>query len=138
MESLLNSAAMPKTAYFICRQSLASIIKSSNILTKWLPVSTASPSQRRPLFGQWCIVIYLRIIDPGQSNRTTFLGSASMVTTGSQQFPTGVLTFNSTEKALRFTIYRYILRLPKKCAIFDEIEPLDCEINLTQSGECAR
>ena len=50
----------------------------------------------------------------------------------------GVPTLNSTGKALKFTIYDYILRLwPKKGEIFYKINSLDEEfIYLATSAEC--
>ena len=38
----------------------------------------------------------------------------------------GVPTFDSTEKALKFTIYYYILRLWQKSVLFDDIYPFHC------------
>ena len=45
------------------------------------------------------------------------------------QSPMGVPTFNSTEKALTFTIYDCILRIrPKKVCYLKKVSPLDVEL----------
>ena len=61
----------------------------------------------------------IRFFDPVPSNPTTFLGLCSPGDyRQSIESPMGVPTFNSTEKALTFTIYDCILRIrPKRCVI---------------------
>ena len=114
--------------------------KNPKILTKRPPVATTVPSgtQRHHwgigipgyTFGS---AIQARAIPP------PFWGSALPVTTGSLQSlqPKGVVTFNSTEKALTFTIYDCILRIrPKRCYL-TKVSPLNVElIQHASSVEC--
>ena len=74
---------------------------------------------------KWYTGVYLRIFDPGPSNPTTFLGLCSPI---DYRQSMGVPTFNSTEKALTFTIYDCILRIrPKRCFL-TKVSPLDVEL----------
>ena len=82
---------------------------------------TASCSHRCPLkqpapsLGHWYAGVYLRIFDPGQSNPITFLG---LCFPGDYRHPVespmGFPTFNSTDKAFKFTIYEFILIIKPK------------------------
>ena len=83
-----------------------------------------------PSLGHWYTGVYLRIFDPGPSNPTTFLGLCSLGDyRQSIESPMGVLTFNSTEKALTFTIYDCILRIrSKKVCYLTKVSPLDVEL----------
>ena len=66
-------------------------------------------------------------------------GSAPQDYRQSIESPMGVPTFNSTEKALIFTIYDCILRIrPKKMCYLMKVSPLDVElIQHAPSVECA-
>ena len=111
--------------------------KKTGILTKRPPVAAtasvkyfqqksqhfykmAAWSYHCPLWHEhrhWFIGIPGYTFHPDQSIPTTFLCSAYLVTTGSlhsTESPMGVLTFNSTENTLKFTIYDYILRFRQK------------------------
>ena len=78
--------------------------------------------------GHWYTGIYLRIFDPGPSNPITFLGLCSPGDyRQSIDSPIGVPTFNSTEKALTFTIYDFFLRIwPKKVCYLTKAKTLSC------------
>ena len=93
--------------FFVCNK------QNPKILTKRLPVATTVPSgTQHHHLGHWYTGVYLRIFDPDPSNPTTFLGLCSLDDyRQSIESPMGILTFNSTEKALKFTIYYCILRL---------------------------
>ena len=66
----------------------------------------------------------------GPSNPTSFLGLCSPGDyRQSIESPMGIPTFNSTEKALTFTIYDCILRIwPKKVCYLTKVRPLDVEL----------
>ena len=120
-----------RTFQLVSQQSLASINnKIPKMLTKRPPVATIVPSgtQRH----HWGIGI------PGYTFGSSIQalaipppswGSSLPVTTGSLRSPVGVPTFNSTEKALTFTIYDCIVRiLPKKVCYLTKVSPLDVEL----------
>ena len=102
--------------------------KNPNILSKWPPVAITVPLRLpAPSLGHWYTGVYLRIFDPGPSNPTTFLGLFSPGDyRQSIESPMSFPTFNSTEKALTFTIYDCILRIrPKKVCYLTKVSPLD-------------
>ena len=98
---------------------------------------TAACSHHCPLrhpalsLGHWYTEVYLQIFDPGPSNPTTFLGLCSPGDyRHSIESEMGVSTFNSTEKALTFTIYDCILRIrPKKVCYLTKVSHLDVQLN---------
>ena len=95
-----------KTAQMVSQQSLTSIInKRPTKFNKTARLEPPlSPLAWSPSLGHWH--------DPGPSNQTNFLRLCSSNDyRQSIESPVGVFTFNSTEKALKFTIYDYILRL---------------------------
>ena len=105
-------------------------------------VETAACSHRCPLrhpapsLRHWYTGVYLRIFNPRPSNPTIFLRFYSSGDyRQSIESPMDVPTFNSTEKALTFTIYDCILRIrPKKMCYLTKVSPLDVELI---SVECA-
>ena len=93
-----------------------------------------------PSLGNWYTGLYLRIFDPGPNNPTIFLRLCSPGDyRQSIESPMGVPTFNSTEKALTFTIYDCILRIrPKNVCYLTKVSPLDVDlIQHAPSVECA-
>ena len=121
-----------RTFQWVSQQSLASINnKNPTILTKRSYVATTVPSgTQRHHWGIGIHVIPFRVFDPGPSNSSIFLGLCSP---GDQrqsiESPMCVLTFNSTEKALTYTIHDCILRTrPKKVRYLTKVIPLDVEL----------
>ena len=135
MERLPDPVVMPELSNWSASKAWQVLTtKKPIMLTKRPPVATTLPSgtQRH----HWDIGIpgytgvYLQIFDPDPSNPTTFLGLCSP---GNYrqflEFPMGVPTFNSTEKALTFTIYDCILRIrPKKACYLTKVSSLDVEL----------
>ena len=82
---LTKPCRLARTFQLVSQQSLASINnKISTLLTKRLPVVTTVPSgTQRHHWGIGILGVYLRILYPGLSNPTTFLGSAFPATTSS-------------------------------------------------------
>ena len=81
-----------------------------------------SPLARTQSLKHWYKGVYFRMYDPGPSNLTTFLGLCSPGDYRQPiESPTRIPTFNSTEKATKFTIYDQTLRLWQKGVTFDEI-----------------
>ena len=109
-----------RTFKLVRQQSLASINnKIPTIVTNWPPVATTVPSgTQRHHWGigipgyTFISSIQARAIPP--SSWALLPGDYRQ----SIESPMGVPTFNSTEKALTFTIYDCILRIwPKRCVI---------------------
>ena len=119
-----------RTLQLVSQQSLASINnKNLKILTKRPPVATTVPSgtQRH----HWGIGIPGYTF--GSSIQARAIPPPSWCSPNdyrqSIESPMGVLTFNSTEKSLTFTIYDCILRKrPKKLCYLTKVSPLNVEL----------
>ena len=125
VESLPNPVAMPRFSNWSPSKAWqARTTKTPKFLTKRPSVvATVHWGTQRHHWGIGIPGVYLRIIDPGPCNPTTFLGlGSSGDNRQSIEFPMGVPTFNFTEKELTFTIYDYILRIrPKWCVIWRKL-----------------
>ena len=148
MWKLTKSCRHARTAKVVCQQSLASIIKQKQkkkLLTKRPPVAITVPSGTNTVIWGIGIPGYTSVIwgigIPGYTSVIWGIGIpgytfGSSIQAGAFPPPSwcfpgdyrqsieslmGVPTFNSTEKALEFTNYDYILRLRQKDVIFDKI-----------------
>ena len=117
VKSLLNPAALPELSSWSASTAWQVLLKKTYNVNK-----TAAFSHHCFLWQEHChwafiYQVYFRIYDSGPSNPTTFLGLCYLGDYRQHiESPTVVPTFNSTEKALKFTIYYHILGLrQKKC-----------------------
>ena len=122
-ESLSKPVAKRELSNWSVSKAWQVLTKKIKILRKRPAVATCLLMHAAPTFGNWFTGVYLRIIYLGPSNHTTFQGLCSPGDyRQSIESPVGVPTFNSTEKALIFTIYDCILRTrPQICVILRKL-----------------